>query len=115
MRSASGERFAIPRRDAAPGSTVTFALRADKIALRPPVEQLRAVGAEVSVPDRTNRLDGTVTSVEYQGALVSIRLSAGGLDALSVSMAEGRFFDSPVAVGDRVDLRWDVTDVHVLG
>jgi hypothetical protein len=30
-------------------------------------------------------------------------------------MAEGRFFDSPVAVGDRVDVTWDVADVHVLG
>lgn len=32
LRAASGERFVIPQRDANPGSTITFALRADKIA-----------------------------------------------------------------------------------
>jgi putative spermidine/putrescine transport system ATP-binding protein len=115
LRAPSGERFVVPRLNAGPGSTVIFALRADKVALRPAMEQLRAVGAEVSRPDTTNRLHGSVTSVEYQGALVALRLAAGGLDAFSVTMAEGRFFDSPVAVGDRVDVSWDVADVHVLG
>jgi putative spermidine/putrescine transport system ATP-binding protein len=56
-----------------------------------------------------------VTSVEYQGAMVALRLAAGGLDAFSVSMPEGRFFDRPVAVGDRADLSWEIADVHVLG
>jgi putative spermidine/putrescine transport system ATP-binding protein len=115
LRAPSGERFAIPRHDAALGSAVTIALRADKIALRPAMEQLRAVGAEVSAPGGLNRLSGTVTSVEYQGALVALRLAAGGLDAFSVSMPEGRFFDRPVAVGDRADLSWEIADVHVLG
>ncbi len=114
LRAPSGERFVIPRRDASPGSTITFALRADKIGLRPAIEQLRAVGAEVSRPDTSNRMQGTVTSVEYQGAVVALRLSAGGVDAFSVTMAEGRFFDHPVAVGDRADLSWDVADVHLL-
>jgi putative spermidine/putrescine transport system ATP-binding protein len=115
LRAASGERFVIPRLDARPGSTITFALRADKIALDPSVERLCAVGTEVGAPDTRNRLPGTVTSVEYQGALVALRLAAGGLDGFSVSMPEGQFFDSPVAVGDRADLSWDVADVHVLG
>jgi putative spermidine/putrescine transport system ATP-binding protein len=116
LRAPSGDRFVIPRREAGPGSTITFALRADRIALRPAIGQLRAVGGEtVGEAGATNRLSGTVTSVEYQGALVALRLAAGGIDAFSVSMAEGRFFDSPVAVGDRADLSWDVADVHVLG
>jgi putative spermidine/putrescine transport system ATP-binding protein len=115
LRAPSGERFVIPRIDASTGSEVTIALRADKLALRPAMEQLRAVGAEVSAPESHNRLSGTVTSVEYQGALVALRLVAGGLDAFSISMPEGQFFDSPVAVGDPAELSWEIADVHVLG
>jgi putative spermidine/putrescine transport system ATP-binding protein len=115
LRAPSGEHFVIPRLDADAGSSVTIALRADKIALRPALGQLRAVGAEVSLPDGHNRMSGTVTSVEYQGALVALRLAAGGLDAFSVSMPEGAFFDSPVAVGDHAELSWEIADVHVLG
>jgi putative spermidine/putrescine transport system ATP-binding protein len=115
LRAPSGERIVIPRRDASPGSTITIALRADRIALRSAREQLRAVGAEVSAPDRHNRLSGTVTSVEYQGSLVALRLAAGGLDVFSVSMPEGQFFDRPVAVGDSAELSWEIADVHVLG
>jgi putative spermidine/putrescine transport system ATP-binding protein len=115
LRAPSGERIVIPRRDASPGSTITIAVRADRIALRSAREQLRAVGAEVSAPDRHNRLSGTVTSVEYQGSLVALRLAAGGLDVFSVSMPEGQFFDRPVAVGDSAELSWEIADVHVLG
>jgi putative spermidine/putrescine transport system ATP-binding protein len=115
LRAPSGEHFVIPRFDARPGSAVTIALRADKIALRRALGQLRAVGAEVSATDGHNRMSGTVTSVEYQGALVALRLAAGGLDAFSVSMPEGEFFDSPVAVGDPAELSWEIADVHVLG
>ena len=115
LRATSGERFVVPRVDAERGATVAFALRADRVALRPAMEQLRAVGAEVSRPDAANHVQGTVVSVEYQGALVALRLAAAGVDAFSVTMAEGPFFDSPVAVGDRVDVSWDVADVHLLG
>jgi len=114
LRCASGERFVVPRLDAPQGSTVTFALRADKIALGGRVGQLRAVGAGVAALDTPNQLSGTVTSVEYQGALVALRLAAAGLDSFSVSMPDGQFFDSPVAVGDQAALSWDVADVHVL-
>ncbi|MEM7022753.1 MAG: ABC transporter ATP-binding protein [Pseudomonadota bacterium] len=114
LRAPSGERFIVPRGDAAPGNIVTFALRADKIALRPSVGQLRAVGGELSEAITTNSIAGTVTSVEYQGAMVALRLTAGGIDAFSVIVPEASFFDHPVAVGDRADLSWDVADVHLL-
>ncbi|MEM7023957.1 MAG: ABC transporter ATP-binding protein [Pseudomonadota bacterium] len=115
LTGATGERFVVPRLDAAQGSKVTFALRSDKIVLGRALGQLRAVGAEVPTADETNRLSGTVTSVEYQGALVALRLAASSVETFTVSMPEAAFFASPVAVGDQADLSWDVADVHVLG
>jgi putative spermidine/putrescine transport system ATP-binding protein len=115
LRGPSGVRYVTPRPDAGIGSTVAFALRADKIGLSPSIGQLRAVGADVSEPLAMNCLSGAVTSVEYQGAVVALRLAAGGLDEFSVVLTEGRFFDNPVGVGDRVGASWDVEDVHLLG
>ena len=94
---------------------MSFALRADKVGLGERVEQLKAVGAEFSPAPPVNRLSATVAAVEYQGALVQIRLHAEGCDEFAVSLGESRFFAHPVAIGDRVEATWTVDDVHPLG
>ncbi len=105
LNGAHGGSFAVGPADLVPGSDVTFALRADRIALEPDHED-RSGGV--------NRLEATVGSVEYQGALVALRLHADGVDEFSVSLDEGRFYERPVAIGDRVTVGWDAKDAHLL-
>ena len=99
-----GERFLVNRTDAPSGDTVTFALRADKIGLR----------QDERTHQEANRLEATVGLVEYQGALVALRLHAEGFDEFSITMDEARFYDQPVAVGDRVAVGWEAGDAHLL-
>ncbi|MEM7042946.1 MAG: ABC transporter ATP-binding protein [Pseudomonadota bacterium] len=116
LRGPGGERFVVGKNGAAPGSEVTFALRADKIALNPDIEMQEAVGADVSgaSANDANRLGATVGLVEYQGAVVALRMHAEGFDDFSITMDEARFFEQPVAVGDRVIVGWDAKDAHLL-
>ena len=114
LEGPSGERFVVLGTDLDPGRQVTFALRADKIVLHQPSEALRAVGADVSLDAAINRLEASVGSVEYQGAIVALRLHAEGLDEFTVSLDEGRFYEQPVAIGDRVSVGWDAKDAHLL-
>ncbi|MGI9433229.1 MAG: ABC transporter ATP-binding protein [Geminicoccaceae bacterium] len=98
-----GERFVVIKTDAALDSDVTFALRADKIGLQHDADANAA-----------NRLAATVGLVEYQGALVALRLHADGFDDFSITMDEARFYEQPVAVGDHVTVGWDAKDAHLL-
>jgi putative spermidine/putrescine transport system ATP-binding protein len=113
LRGPSGERFLVNKIDAAAGSEVTFALRADKIELKNGQEERRAVGADVS-ETMANRLSATVGLVEYQGALVALRLHADGFDEFSITIDEGHFYDQPVAAGDQVIVGWETKDAHLL-
>ncbi len=115
LRGPAGARFRVPSRAARPGETMAFALRADKVGLGQRVEQLKAVGAELSDAPPVNRLSATVAAVEYQGAAVQVRLHAEGCDEFAVSLGESRFFAQPVAIGDRVEASWTEGDVHPLG
>jgi len=113
LKGPNGERFVVAKTDAAPGSAVTFALRADRIDLHvdaPAADNVSIVDA----PAGANRLTATVGSVEYQGAVVALRLHPDGIDEFSVSLDEGRFYDQPVAIGDRVTVGWDAKDAHLL-
>ena len=125
LRGPSGERFLVGGIGRAVGSDVTFALRADKIGLRHGDQMHRAVGADVAVgaavnaggdgeTDDINCLDATVGLVEYQGALVALRLHADGFDVFSITMDEADFYQRPVTVGDRVTVGWDAKDAHLL-
>jgi putative spermidine/putrescine transport system ATP-binding protein len=115
-----GERFLVSRCETTPGGQVTFALRADKISIDQGDGALKAVGADVAQRGQdpgegtVNRLAATVGLVEYQGALVALRLHADGFDEFSITMDEARFFDQPVAVGDQVTVGWDARDAHLL-
>jgi putative spermidine/putrescine transport system ATP-binding protein len=118
----NGARFALPcpPGELPPlGSEVSFALRADKVALLGAERRARAVGADVSPAEdgargAVNQLPASVGSVEYQGTVVALRLHGEGLGDFSLALPEGRFFEQPVAVGDQVTVRWDTADVHLL-
>ncbi|MGI9418743.1 MAG: ABC transporter ATP-binding protein [Geminicoccaceae bacterium] len=116
LNGPGGERFVVGRSDAAPGSEVTFALRADRIALHADLEAGKPVGADIAdaSDEAANRLVATVGLVEYQGAAVALRMHADGFDDFSITMDEAHFYERPVAVGDRVTVGWDAADAHLL-
>ncbi|MGI9508458.1 MAG: ABC transporter ATP-binding protein [Geminicoccaceae bacterium] len=109
LNGPGGEHFLVNRTDAAPGAEVTFALRADRIGLVH--EHADGTGAGENA---ANRLAATVGLVEYQGALVALRLHADGMDEFSVTMDEAQFYERPVAVGDRVTVGWEAGNAHLL-
>ncbi|MCP5152923.1 MAG: ABC transporter ATP-binding protein [Ectothiorhodospiraceae bacterium] len=86
------------------GETVDFAVRADRIRLRP----------EGDVAGFGNVMPAMVRAVEYQGALVLIELDAPGAAEFSVTLAERAFDESPFQVGDSVMATWEAEDAHVL-
>ncbi|MEZ5935257.1 MAG: ABC transporter ATP-binding protein [Alphaproteobacteria bacterium] len=119
LEGPGGERFVVGRTETAPGQPVSFALRADKIGIREDSGAARPVGADVSPGDASgapaaNRLHATVGLVEYQGALVALRLHAEGFDEFSITMDEAHFYERPVAVGERVTVGWEAKDAHLL-
>ena len=63
-------------------------------------------------PDRLG-VDAVVRLVEYQGAEVLVRLTAGEHE-LTASLDEAAFDEAPVAPGDRVRATWRRQDVHPL-
>jgi len=114
LRGPSGERFVVEKADALLGSMVTFALRADKVGILRDQGTLKAVGADVSDAASVNQLTMSVGSVEYQGALVALRLHGEGVEEFSISMDEGEFYEQPVGIGDRIAVGWDAQDAHLL-
>jgi spermidine/putrescine transport system ATP-binding protein len=71
-----------------------------------------AVTLSVQEPSGTNRLQGAVTSVLYQGTATHVQLALGSGDVVTASLPH--FGEAPpVAVGDRVWCRWspDATQV----
>ena len=109
LNGPGGGRFLVNRTDAAPGAEVTFALRADRIGL----VHDHADGTG-TWENAANRLAATVGLVEYQGALVALRLHADGMDEFSVTMDEAHFYERPVAVGDHVTVGWEAGNAHLL-
>jgi putative spermidine/putrescine transport system ATP-binding protein len=112
VRGPGGARLLTPPLAAAPGAPVTFALRADRIALARAGAAPRAAGADVA--PAANRLGATVAAAEYHGPVVALRLQIDGVEEFSVSLPEARFFADPVAIADQVTVSWDVEDVHLL-
>ena len=64
--------------------------------------------------DLDNAVAATVGSIEYQGARVLLALESPETEDLNVVLQERDHFDSPVAVGEKVILTWDVDDAHLL-
>ena len=114
LNGPGGERFLVGKSEAALGSKVSFALRADKVDILGGEDAFKAVGADVSAEASTNRLTLSVGSVEYQGAVVALRLRGEGADEFSITMDEGKFYEQPVAVGERIAVGWDARDAHLL-
>ncbi len=111
----NGRRFRVLGTDRPLGSLVSFAVRADHLELDH-VRTLQVAVGDGATPtdERMNTVEGTVTSVQYQGSHVEVRLVAEGTETLLVSLPEGRFFAAPFAVGTTARLSFATDEAHIL-
>jgi putative spermidine/putrescine transport system ATP-binding protein len=110
-----GIRITTARRGLVPGSAVNVALRSDRIRIKRAAHRLIAVGAGALVDATSAALSTRVAAVEYQGALVKLRLDADWGEELTVTLPDQSFYGAPVAEGDIVAIEWDDSDVHIVG
>jgi putative spermidine/putrescine transport system ATP-binding protein len=73
------------------------------------------VGAETE-PEAppVNAIDGTVSSVQYQGTHVEVRLEAEGLEPLLATVPEATFYAAPFEIGAPARLAFALGEAHVL-
>ena len=92
---------------AANGESIAFAVRRDRIGVRP----------AVNLPARAvNAVHGTVRQLEYQGIYmkVSLTLNEPGEPPWVVYVEESTFFARPVEVGQQVICDWPGEEAHRL-
>ncbi|MGI9302827.1 MAG: ABC transporter ATP-binding protein [Gammaproteobacteria bacterium] len=104
VESEGGVVFKTRGNAASSSGRATVALRSDRISLAP-----------AGLSDYTaNYLSAEVSAIEYQGASVRVDLQSPKLDDFSVLLDEGRFYDSPVAIGDQVIASWSENAIHLV-
>ena len=91
---------------AAPGTTVHFSVRRDRIKLAP--------GASGDTKRQVNSVAGRVRSTEYQGSWVKIALEGTGSEDFVVNLPDSEFFARPVQAGNAVEAHWNADEVHLL-
>jgi putative spermidine/putrescine transport system ATP-binding protein len=115
LRGPHGIAIAAARAGLVPGSAVHVALRSDRIRVKRAVPRLVAVGAGGVVEGTGASLSSRIAAIEYQGALVKLRLNADWGEELTVTLPDQSFYAAPVAEGETVAIEWDDTDVHIVG
>ena len=110
-----GIRITTARRGLVPGSAINVALRSDRIRIKRAAHRLIAVGAGAVVDATSAALSTRIAAVEYQGAVVKLRLDADWGEELTVTLPDRSFYVAPVAEGDIVAIEWDDSDVHIVG
>ncbi len=97
------------------GSAINVALRSDRIRIKRAVQRLVAVGGSAVIGATSPSLSTRVAAVEYQGAVVKLRLESDWGEELTVTLPDQSFYLAPVAEGDIVAIEWDDSDVHIVG
>jgi putative spermidine/putrescine transport system ATP-binding protein len=115
LRGPHGIAIATARRGLTPGSAIHVALRTDRIRIKRAAQRLMAVGAGGGIDMPRGSLPSRVAAVEYQGAVVKLRLEADWGGELTVTQPDQSFYVAPVAEGDIVAIEWDDSDVHIVG
>ena len=109
LRGPQGSSFILQstRPPPADGETIAFAVRRDRISVRP----------AANLPSRAiNAVHGTVRQLEYQGTYmkVSLTLNEPGATPCVVYVEESTFFVTPVEVGQHVICEWPIEEAHSL-
>ena len=97
------------------GSAINVALRSDRIRIKRAAQRLVAVGGSAVIGAPSPSLSTRVAAVEYQGAVVKLRLESDWGEELTVTLPDQSFYLAPVAEGDIVAIEWDDSDVHIVG
>jgi len=87
------------------GAPVAIAVRADQITLAP---------ASAVIGDERNSLSGTISSIQYQGSFVEVRVDAGQSEPILVTVPDGAFDAAPLREGEATTLTWPIEDGHLL-
>jgi putative spermidine/putrescine transport system ATP-binding protein len=115
LRGPHGIAIATARPGLVAGSVVHVALRSDRIRLKQAAQRLIVVGAGGAIDLPRGSLPSRIAAIEYQGAVVKLRLEADWGEELTVTLPDQSFYAAPVAEGDSVAIEWDDSDVHVVG
>jgi putative spermidine/putrescine transport system ATP-binding protein len=93
------------------GRHAALAVRADRIDLAAAGGQGDGSAAD---GDGANVIQGRVTSVQYQGTFVEVRIDAGERDPLLVTVPDEPFDRAPLSDGDLAQLSWRAANGHLL-
>ncbi|NBC33227.1 MAG: ATP-binding cassette domain-containing protein [Alphaproteobacteria bacterium] len=112
---ADGHRIGLPACGASPGDSLAFTVRADRLSLSPAAAVKPVAPSPDAGPDGHGEITGRVSSIQYQGTHVEVRLALPEqAELLLATVPERTFFDAPLQEGDRVTARWNARDVHAL-
>jgi putative spermidine/putrescine transport system ATP-binding protein len=114
LRGPGGIAIVTSRPGLEAGSVVHVAIRNDRMHIKRAGQRLRAVGSGNSQMFSREALESRVAAVEYQGAIVKLRLEADWGDELTVTLADQSFYTAPFAEGDVVAIDWDDAEAHVV-
>ena len=114
LRGPRGIAITTLRSGLAAGSVVHIAIRSDRMHIKRAAQRLKAVGSGNSQVISGEALESRVAAIEYQGALVKLRLEADWGDELTVTLADQSFYRTSFGEGDIVAIDWDDADAHVV-
>ena len=114
LRGPGGITIATLRPGLEAGSVVHVAIRSDRMHIKRAGQRLKAVGSGNSLVFSREALESRVAAVEYQGAVVKVRLEADWGDELTVTLADQSYYTAPLAAGDVVTIDWDDAEAHVV-
>jgi putative spermidine/putrescine transport system ATP-binding protein len=114
LRGPGGIAIATLRPGLEAGSVVHVAIRSDRMHIKWAGQRLKAVGSGNGLVFSREALESRVAAVEYQGAIVKLRLEAEWGDELTVTLTDQSFYTAPLAEGDIVAIDWDDAEAHVV-
>ena len=114
LRGPHGVAIATSQPGLAAGSVVHIAIRSDRMHIKRAERRLKAVGSGNSFGFSGDPLERRVAAVEYQGAVVKLRLEADWGEELTVTLADQSFYGASLGEGDIVAIDWDDADAHIV-
>ena len=106
LEDAGGRCYRVPvdEAPAAEGEEVFFAVRRDRVAL--------SRARDAALP--ADSVGGEVSAIEYQGTWVKVTIEGATGEDFVANVADGLFFEDPVAPGDGVVASWAPEQAHLL-
>lgn len=65
-------------------------------------------------PDKSAKLPGTITNIEYQGTHVALTATTPGAQEVTALLSDEEFFGNPKELGEAIGFDWDAKAAHAL-